>query len=279
MTRPGGSAAGQKGAKCGPSLKAAADSSLGRVQSLVRALGLLDEIARAGRLTLRDLARQTGLPKSTVHRLLTTMEALRYVAFDRETNAWSIGVQAFTMGSAFARAHDVGQAGRSIMQSLSSQFGHCVSLAMAEGDGICHVDQIAIAADRQSAARPGTVLPFHMTASGKVVMASWSPARLDHYLDSAPLAGRTANSLVGATQLREQLAEVRERGFALDDEEYDEGLRCVAAMVRGQPGGPARALSLSDQSARLSRDRLGLLGPVLLNAAGQMAAADMLAMP
>jgi hypothetical protein len=76
------------------------DGLLGRVQSLVRAFGILDELAKSDHMTLSDLSRAVGLPRSTTHRLLTTMEALRYVAFDRRKNGWSVGVQAFTVGTA-----------------------------------------------------------------------------------------------------------------------------------------------------------------------------------
>jgi len=246
------------------------DLLLGRVQSLVRAFGILDELAKAGSLTLRDLAQALKLPRSTTHRLLTTMEALRYVAFDRQTNRWTVGVQAFTVGAVFAQTRDLGQLGRSIMRSLASELQHCVNIAVPEGGGICYVDQVASHGYRQTAARPGAVLPLHTTASGKMIMAHWSAYELDRYLDRTRLNARTDRSIIDMQQMREELALIRRRGFAMDDEEHDRGLRCVAAMVFDRSGNPRGALSISDRASILTRGRLNELGPSLITAARQM---------
>ena len=243
---------------------------LGRVQSLVRAFGILDELAKSDSMALSDLARAVGLPRSTTHRLLTTMEALRYVAFDRQKNGWSIGVQAFTVGAVFAQTRDLGQLGRTIMQSLMSQVQHCVNIAVPEGAGVCYVGQVATNGFRQTAARPGAVLPLHTTASGKVLMAQWSRSELDRYLNNAPLTARTARSIIDGDRLRGELANIVSRGYALDDEEHSNGLRCVAAVVSDRYGLPKGSLSISDRSSQLTRARLEELGPTLISAAQRM---------
>jgi IclR family acetate operon transcriptional repressor len=246
------------------------DGSLGRVQSLVRAFGLLDELAKNDSMTLSELARTVSLPRSTTHRLLTTMEALRYVAFDRATNRWSSGVQAFTVGAVFAQTRDLGKLGRSIMRSLMSQVQHSVNIAVPEGQGICYVGQVAGNGFHRTAARPGAVLPLHTTASGKVMMAHWTRQEFDRYVGQTSLQGRTAHSIVDADRLRRELTTIHERGYALDDEEHERGLRCVAAMVHDRYGQPRGALSISDCASRLGRARLDDLGPTLVLAAQQM---------
>ncbi|WP_097093462.1 IclR family transcriptional regulator [Novosphingobium sp. Chol11] len=246
------------------------DGLLGRVQSLVRAFGILDELAKSDNMTLSDLSRAVGLPRSTTHRLLTTMEALRYVAFDRGRNGWSIGVQAFTVGAVFAQTRDLGQLGRTIMRSLMSEVQHCVNIAVPEGAGICYVGQAAANGFRQTAARPGAVLPLHTTASGKVLMAHWSRAEFDRYLNSAPLKARTARSIIDGDRLRREMADIHMRGYALDDEEHSGGLRCVAAVVNDRYGLPKGSLSISDRSSHLARARLDELGPTLISAAQRM---------
>jgi IclR family acetate operon transcriptional repressor len=198
------------------------------------------------------------------------MEALRYVTFDRRRNGWSIGVQAFTVGAVFAQTRDLGQLGRTIMRSLMSEVQHCVNIAVPEGAGVCYVGQAAANGFRQTAARPGAVLPLHTTASGKVLMAQWQRAELDRYLDSAPLKARTSRSIVDGDQLRSELAEIRVRGYAVDDEEHSNGLRCVAAVVQDRYGLPKGSLSISDRSSQLTRARLNELGPALINAAQRM---------
>lgn len=246
------------------------EGMLGKVQSLVRAFGILDALAQSDGMPLSDIARLVGLPRSTAHRLLTTMEALRYVAFDRHRNLWSIGVQAFTVGAVFAQTRDLGKLGRPIMRSLLTEVQHCVNIAVPEGSGVCYVGQVAGHGFRQTAARPGAVLPLHTTASGKALMSHWSRGEFDRYLQRGALKARTARSIIDADKLRRELAVVLDRGYALDDEEHDNGLRCVAAIVQDRHGTPTGALSVSDRSSQLSRERLTQLGPTLMLAAEQM---------
>jgi len=246
------------------------EAPLGRVQSLVRAFGLLDELAKNDSMTLSELASLVSLPRSTTHRLLTTMQALRYVAFDRKTTQWSIGVQAFTVGSVFAQSRGLGNLGRPIMRSLMSEVHHCVNFAVPERQGICYVGQVAQNGFQQTAARPGAVLPLHTTASGKAIMAHWSRSEVDRYLRGDPLKSRTTRSIVDRDRLRHELVETYERGYAFDDEEHEMGLRCVAAVVHDRCGAPCGALSISDRSSRLTRARLDELGPTLVLTARQM---------
>ena len=246
------------------------EALLGCVQSLVRAFGLLDHLAGCDGMGLSEVARAANLPRSTAHRLLSTMEALHYVRFDRETNRWCVGVQAFRVGAAFAQTRDLGEIGRGMMRSLLREVNHCVNVAVPETHGVCYVDQASREGFRQTAARPGAVLPMHTTASGKVIMAHWSPGELDHFLRHKSLRQRTTRTLVDDQRLRAELALVRERGYAIDDEEHEDGLRCVAALVRGYRGSPMAALSVSDRIASLERARLDELGPMLVGAARQL---------
>lgn len=247
------------------------DELLGRVQSLVRAFGLLDQLASCDGLGLSEISRAVGLPRSTAHRLLTTMEALRYVKFDRQTNLWSVGVQAFRVGAAFAQTRDLGEIGRGMIRSLMREVHHCVNVAVPEANGVCYVGQAVREGFRQTAARPGAVLPLHTTASGKIIMAHWSPVELDDFLERRSLQQRTAQTVVDSDRLRAELTVVRERGYAIDDEEHEPGLRCVAALVRGYGGSPYAALSISDRIASLQRGRLEELGPMLVTAAERLA--------
>lgn len=246
------------------------EALLGCVQSLVRAFGLLDRLADCDGMGLSEVARAVNLPRSTAHRLLSTMEALHYVQFDRDQNRWSVGRQAFRVGAAFAQTRDLGEVGRGMMRSLLREVNHCVNVAVPETHGICYIDQAARDGARPSVARPGAVLPMHTTASGKVIMAHWSPLELDRFLEHKELRQRTARTLVDGDRLRDELALVRERGYAIDDQEHEEGLRCVAALVRGYRGESYAALSVSDRVSSLDRLRMDELGPLLVNAARRL---------
>jgi IclR family transcriptional regulator, acetate operon repressor len=113
-------------------------------------------------------------------------------------------------------------------------------------------------------------LALHTTASGKALIAQWSRSEFDRYLDSASLKARTARSIIDGDRLRRELAEIAARGYALDDEEHSDGLRCVAAVVNDRYGLPKGSLSISDRSSHLTRERLDVLGPALMSAAQRM---------
>lgn len=246
------------------------DELLGRVQSLVRAFGVLDVLAKSDGMVLSEIARQVKLPRSTVHRLLTTMEALHHVEFNSQNNQWSIGVQAFAVGAAFAQTRDLGQLGRTIMRSLMNEVHHSVNIAVPGGGGMCYVGQVAAQGIKQKTIRPGACLPMHTTAVGKAMMAHWAPNELDAFLERKSLSRRTASSIVQPQALCDELDVIRERGYAFDWEEHEEGLRCVAAIVHDQYGTPKASLSISDAASRLNRDRMEAMGPTLVLAARQM---------
>jgi IclR family acetate operon transcriptional repressor len=243
---------------------------LGRVQSLVRAFGVLDALASTNGASLSEIARKVALPRSTVHRLLTTMEALHFVEFDRVTHLWSIGVKAFTVGAAFVQTRDLGQLGRSIMRSLMTEVHHSVNIAVQEGSGMCYVGQVAATGIKQKVIRPGSCLPMHTTASGKVLMAHWQQGEVERFLDRRTLAKHTTKSIVDPLAIREELAIIRQRGYAIDDQEQADGLRCVAAIVLDRYGMPKASLSISDTVSRLDRGRMDEIGPTLMLAARQM---------
>lgn len=241
---------------------------LSRVQSLVRAFGLLDALAASETgLTLTEVAREVGLPRSTAHRLLTTMESLHYLCFDQETNRWQIGRQAFTTGAAFASARDFGKLGHSIMKSIAFQQQETVNMSNAEEANLVYLSQVSAPRAGRTLARPGAKVPLHATAAGKSIMAFWRELETTAYLKRAPLVGRTEATLTKPAALLQHLATVREQGFAIDNQELLAGMRCVAAPVFDEWAQPCAALSISAPVARIGNDRVIVLGARLREAA------------
>lgn len=244
---------------------------LGRVQSLVRAFGLLDVLAKHDDgLTLTELAKLGKLPRSTAHRLLTTMDALRYVEFDSASSRWMIGVQGFALGSAFVQTRDLGRLGRPIMRSLMIEANEVVNIAVSESEGIRYVGQVRPVDQRAQVGQPGTHLPMHTTASGKALLAHWGPAELDGFLQGRSLVRRTYSSIVEKSALVQQLDHIRTQGFAIDSEENSAGIRCVAAPVFDRNNRVRASLSISGNCGRLPDQRLHTLGRSLAAAARRM---------
>jgi len=244
---------------------------LGRVQSLVRAFGLLDKLAAHDcGLTLTEVARMVKLPRSTAHRLLTTMAELRYVEFDNPTSKWMIGVQAFALGSAFVQSRDIGRLGKPIMRSLMLETNEVVSIGVSEETGVRHIARAWPHGEANGADRRGARMPMHTTASGKVLLANWSPDERDHFLRSHPLPHRSHGHVIERNTLVLQLEEIRARGFAIDDQDHAPGMRCVAAPVFDHNRRVKASLSVSGSIERLTDSRLLSLGRTLAAAAGRM---------
>ena len=244
---------------------------LGRVQSLVRAFGLLDTLAKSDDgLTLTEIASVVKLPRSTAHRLLTTMDALRYVEFDNRTNRWMIGVQAITLGSAFVHVRDIGRLGRPIMRSLMIDSNEVVNIGVSDQTSVRYVGQVRPLGVQRDAADKGTTLPMHTTASGKVLLAHWADDQLSSFLRKQTLVRRTSSSIVEEHELVRELAEIRARGYAVDDQENSMGRRCVAVPVFNCHRQVRASLSITGGIARMPDSRLAALGHSLAGAAARM---------
>lgn len=252
--------------------KAADTDRLGRVQSLVRAFGILDELGSGSGMTLSELANLVDLPKSTTHRLLTTMETLEYVQFDRDQCRWSVGVGAFRVGSAFAQTSDFEKVGRGILRSLVLEVNHSVNLCVPRANAIFYLKQVEARGGWPTAAREGASLPMYSTAAGKAVMACWTETELDAYFEKRELVQRTQRTIGNRDSMRRELGLILERGYAIDDEEQADGTRCVAAVLTDRIGQPRGALSISDASSRLKKARFDDIGLIVASAARKMSA-------
>jgi IclR family acetate operon transcriptional repressor len=238
------------------------------VQSIIRALVLLEAVAqRHDGLTLTELARTVGLPPSTVHRLLTTLEQRRFVRLDATASVWQIGVQAFVVGSAFARTRDVLTMAQPHMRRLMEESGETVNLYVVdEGEVVC-MGQAECRQLMRAIARPGGRVKMHCSGVGKAILA-WLPEReVARVLDQHGMPRATDKTLGTPDALKHDLEQVRVRGYAVDDEEHAVGLRCVAAPILDEHGRPVAGLSVSGPSARLPEHRLSLVGAMVAAAA------------
>lgn len=244
----------------------------GRVQSLARALAIVNAIARGDGLTLTDLARTVGLPPSTVHRLLTTLEEARFVRFDRELARWMIGVQAFIVGGAFLQARDVLALARPYLRRLVEDGGETANLALEDEGQAVYMGQVESRQLVRAIAKPGGRVFLHNSGIGKAMLAAMPAAEVAKILQKRGLPRFTERTIDTPAALRAHLAEIRARGFAIDDEEYAIGLRCVAAPILDEAGALVAAVSLSGPTARITPDRVPLLGALVRTVAQEITA-------
>ena len=257
-----------------PGRPAGAATAGGEVQALSRALTLLEELAaHSGGVALSDLAAMLELAPSTVHRLLATLQRHGFVTVDAERGLWTVGVNAFTVGNAFIAGRDLVATSRRFMQRLMEESGESVNLAVLEDSAAVFIAQIECREMMRMFVRLGGRSPLHASGVGKALLAAMPAADLDLLLDGHELERFTRNTLHTSAALRADLARVRRRGYALDDEEHAVGLSCVAASVHGEHGDALAALSLSGPRARIGHQRLRSLGVLVRATADDLSVA------
>jgi len=240
-----------------------------QVQSLVRALTLLNRIAETpgDGVSLTELAQQVGLPASTAHRLLTTLEQERYVRFDHEGRLWSVGVQAFVTGCTFTKSRSLVGLARPHMRHLMEDSSETVNLAyMDEGEAV-YLSQVECRQMMRVFARPGSRVPLHCSAVGKAILSATPDKTLSKILHQRGMPRLTVKTITSPSALRADLEHVRVVGYAVDDEEHAVGLRCLAAPIFDETGDVIAAVSTSGPTARISEERMLQLGSLVSEAA------------
>ncbi len=234
------------------------------VQSLDRALGLLDAIAARDGATLADMAAATGLATSTAHRILGTLESHGYVRQDAESGLWTIGVGAYTVGQAFVRIRKIEALSRPAMRALMAATGETVNLGVLEGREVVFLGQVECHAPIRAFFRPGRRGPAHASGIGKALLA--------HAPDFPATGGRqferfTETTITSAEALHAELSRIRSRGWALDEQEHTLGMRCIAAPVFNEHGEAIAAVSVSGPTVRVNAEAVPRIAALTVEAA------------
>ena len=242
------------------------------VQALDRAMVLLAALAADDKATLTELALKTGMSPSTAHRLLTTLQRHNVVEFDEASQDWMVGVEAFRIGSSFLRRTRISEAGREVMRALMEDTGETSNMAIADEGDVVFVSQVETHHPIRAFYRPGTRGHMHASGIGKALLAAYSRTEVEKVLQKKGLPSFTSKTLASVDALMADLEAARARGWALDDEEANVGMRCLAAPIYNEHGEPVAGVSISGPTARIDDERLGELGPRVRRAAEEITA-------
>ena len=227
------------------------------VRALDRALELLARLAEADGLTLTELAAATGEAPATVYRALVTLQTREVVEIEPEGQTWHVGPGAFRIGSAFLRRTKVAERARGPMQELMRQTGETANLGVESRDEVLFLTQVETHEAIRAFFPPGMKGPMHVSGIGKALLAFYPPERVGQIVARRGLAGFTARSLTEPDRLMADLEATRARGYAIDDEERAEGMRCVAAPIFNVHAEPVAGLSVSGPAFRMPLARAG----------------------
>jgi IclR family acetate operon transcriptional repressor len=256
-----------------PAKPSSGDSGV-QVQSLSRALALLEHLAAAERgISLTDLAKRAHLAPSTTHRLLATLEKQRFAELDAERGMWLVGVRAFAVGNAFLAHRDFVATARPYMRRLMEQSGESVNLGILEDGEVVFLAQVECHEMMRMFVKLGGRVPAHASGVGKALLSALPQAAVDSILEQRGLRRFTENTIDTRALLREDFSRARSRGYAYDDEEHAVGLRCVASTLHDELGDPVAAISLSGPRARITDARVDVLGGLVRDTADRITAA------
>ena len=242
-------------------------SGSGPVQSVDRAVAILEILARDGEAGVTEVARELDVHKSTASRLLAALDRRELVTQDTARGKFRLGVGIVRLAGAASRKLDVVQESRPVCRALAQEVGETVNLAILSGRDALYLDQVAGPAALSPHNWAGQRIPLHATSDGKVLLAYLSEGELAACL-APPLARFTDRTITDLAEFGELLAEVRRRGFATAVEELEAGLTAIAVPVRNAEGNVIASISASGPSFRIPAERI----PALAVAAGRAAA-------
>jgi DNA-binding IclR family transcriptional regulator len=229
----------------------------GGVQSIERAFAIAEEIARNREgIGLAELSKRVGLHNSTTFHLVKTMVQLGYVSQLADSRKYRIGRRMFTLAAGALDEIELVSVATPVLEKLTRETGEYSHFAIRSGEQIVVVAKTAGTGIFQMVDRTGAVRPAHATALGKVLLAALSPSQLERYLETCELRKFTAKTIVERDALLREIEEVRRKGLAFDDGEFDPEARCVAVPVRDFTGRVAGAIGMSGPMWRLSLQAL-----------------------
>jgi len=206
--------------------------SSSHVQSVERALILIEALAEEKYgISLTELAKKVGWPKSTVHGLISTLRNYHYVEQSPTTGCYKMGVRLFELGNVVSRTWDINAVAKPHMQSLSSELGELVQLATENKGDVLYIDKVDSNHIMRIVSEVGGRLPMHCSGLGKVLLAYKSDSEVNRIISNKGMCRMTSKTIVTLPQLKKELNEIRKRGYGLDNQEVMEHLRCVAAPI------------------------------------------------
>jgi IclR family pca regulon transcriptional regulator len=236
--------------------------SLERGLAVIRAFGPEDP-----ELTLSDVARRTGLTRAAARRFLLTLADLGYVRFDGRL--FALTPRVLELGYAYLSSLSLPEIAEPHLERLAAEVRESSSVSVLDGDEIVYVGRVPTSRIMRVAINVGTRFPAYATSMGRVLLAALTDEELDAYLARADIRPLTPRAIATTDALRAELTRIRTQGWALVDQELEEGLRSVAAPVRGRDGRVVAAVNVSAHASRASKDavRRVLLPPLLRTAA------------
>lgn len=229
------------------------------IRAVQRAMIILEQLGRNNEASITELAKLTELHKSTVHRILVTLEAGGMVRQNPQNGHYRLGFKMMELGAQALRSVELRATAHPHMEELSRDMGLTVNLGVLDQSEVVYLDKIEGAGSFRFLCHVGSRAPFHCTAMGKVMVAALTPAEQRRLVYAKPLKRFTRRTITDPDKLMQHLALVAGQGWAMDDGEHNDLGHCVGVPLRDHAGKVVAAISMTTVCAELSdaeRDRV-----------------------
>ena len=243
------------------------------LESVDRMAVILRALEQAPEQTLDQIARQSGLNESTALRYLLSLSKHELVERNETSGRFRLGLSLFRLGTRSIEYRDIVTLSLPVMERLLAQFGESVNLATRQQDQVMLLRVLESANPTRKGAKAGETDAWHATSLGKALLAAMPVDDASDILGAAPLLSYTPSTMLKLDDLFRDLQSAAVRGYAIDDEESVEGLRCVGAAVRDHAGVPLYALSVSGPKSRMPYPRIEEIGAVIVKGAAEVSRA------
>lgn len=246
----------------------------------MRLFALLEVIASKDQaFSLQGLAEETALPKPTLHRMLQQLEAAGLLQRGADGRQYGSGARLRRLAENLLLNSIHHGAQHAVLRHLVDEVGESCNLTALAGNEVVYLDRVETAAPLRFYLHPGSRVPAHCSASGKIFLAQMTPAQRRRLLAHAPLQAYTARTLTDPVQLEQEVRQVKRQGYALDNEEFLPGLLCVAVLVPSTLGRSNLSVAVQAPVMRLGADKALQLLPPLQRAAAALALIEAEALP
>ena len=227
------------------------------VKSLDKALKILELVAKNNEpLGVTEISRETDLNKSTVYRILATLEYRGYISQNTHNEKYTTGIKLFEIGSQVIGDLDLREVVKPYLKELMGLTGETVHLGILDDGEVIYIEKVESPKTIRMYSKVGKRIYAHSTSLGKVLLAYSGEDKIDEIISRKGLPRQASNTITDPDNLKVHLEKVREQGYAVDDEENEEGIRCIAGPVFDHRGKIAAAFSISGPAIRITRAKV-----------------------
>jgi IclR family transcriptional regulator, KDG regulon repressor len=246
-------------------------SSTNFIQSVDRAIEILECFSNdQNELGVTEISRMLSLHKSTVFGLLATLENRGYMEQNQSNGKYKLGMKLFELGARIQNNMDIAAIAKPYLEDIVKKYNETIHLVINDKGQAVYIDKVEGSASMRMYSQLGKRPPMYCTGVGKSILAFMPQEYIDYYLSNEDLKKLASNTITDVEKMKKELEKVREQGYSIDDEEIEDGLRCVAAPIFDHKGYAAGALSIAGPTSRMTKTRMEELAVIIKEAARQI---------